>query len=175
MGRQARVGVLGGGVLGLASFGVIHRYDVCRVESRQERMGRSFGQRDPSHPPSLKSSTRAPPCLTPRSFVLLANRGDSRRLDDAVARYMTLSKSKAKTNARVLQSAFGRLTRDYPVEYVYRNVIARQLFLDRHSEHDTCLHELRIKDSIADVVILNGQGDVYEVKSAYGSPAKLST
>lgn len=64
---------------------------------------------------------------------------------------------------------------NYRCEYVYKNAIATKLYLDRHEclQKSLLTNELRIGESRADVVILNGTSTVYEIKSEYDSFDRL--
>lgn len=108
-------------------------------------------------------------------FRPLVTKGDSARLDGAVERYRVASRSRARTNAGVIRSAYRFLVHDYPVEYVLRNVAVQQMFLKPWAKDDVCLQELRVSDSIADSVIISGESTVYEIKSRYDSPARLES
>ena len=51
-------------------------------------------------------------------------------------------------------------------EYVYRSAIAHRILLGKHSLNTaSMLNEFRVRDRVADVVILNGTSTVYEIKS----------
>jgi hypothetical protein len=66
------------------------------------------------------------------------------------------------------------LFKNYRNEYIYKNVIANKLLLNRHSLSTTkMLTEFRVGSSKADVVLLNGASTVYEIKSQYDSFARL--
>ena len=67
------------------------------------------------------------------------------------------------------------LLSNYRCEYVYKNAIATRLYLDRHEclQKSLLTNELRIGESRADVVILNGTSTVYEIKSEYDSFDRL--
>ena len=68
------------------------------------------------------------------------------------------------------------LSSNYRCEYIYKNSIATELYLNRHSLHDSLLtDELRSGNSRADVVILNGTSTVYEIKSALDSFDRLDS
>lgn len=67
---------------------------------------------------------------------------------------------------QVLDIAFDSLSAGYRNEYVYKNLIALQLMLDRHPPGAANLHsELNVYTSKADVVIVNGTSSAYEIKS----------
>ena len=63
--------------------------------------------------------------------------------------------------------AFGILKRiGHRDEYIYRSAIANRILMGTHSLNTaTMLNEFRVRDSVADVVILNGTSTVYEIKS----------
>jgi hypothetical protein len=63
---------------------------------------------------------------------------------------------------------------NYRCEYVYKNALANQILLDRHTpEISTLLTEFRADDCKADVVILNGTSSVYEIKTELDSFDRL--
>jgi hypothetical protein len=66
-----------------------------------------------------------------------------------------------------LEEVFGQLSRsDVRTEYVYKSALVNKLLLGRHSlATTTYLSEFRIGSSKADVVLVNGAGTVYEIKS----------
>lgn len=60
--------------------------------------------------------------------------------------------------------------------YVYKNVLARNRFLGKHSlSTASMLNEFRVGNSRADVVILNGTSTCYEIKSERDSLGRLET
>lgn len=61
-------------------------------------------------------------------------------------------------------------------EYVYRSALTHNLLLGRHSLRTACmLSEFRIGSSKADMIILNGTGTVYEIKSDRDSLTRLKS
>jgi hypothetical protein len=78
------------------------------------------------------------------------------------------------TVGAVLDQGFDILVRDYRNEYVYKNLIARQLMLERHVPGEAVLlSEFRAYESLADLVILNGTSTVYEIKSELDNLSRL--
>jgi len=66
------------------------------------------------------------------------------------------------------------LFKNYRNEYVYKNVIANKILLNKHSLNTTqMLTEFRVGKSKADVVLLNGYSTVYEIKSQFDSFVRL--
>ena len=74
----------------------------------------------------------------------------------------------------VLSSVYDHLLSHYRCEYIYKNVIATNILLGRHSLNtSTLLTEFRVGNSKADVVIINGTSTVYEIKTELDSLDRL--
>lgn len=74
----------------------------------------------------------------------------------------------------VLNLGFDYLVSEYRNEYVYKNLIARQLMLDQHAPGEaSLLSEFRAYESLADLVIVNTTSCVYEIKSELDSLSRL--
>jgi len=74
-----------------------------------------------------------------------------------------------------LDTIYNLLFKNYQNEYIYKNIIADKLLLDRHSVEDSrMLTEFRVGKCRADVVILNGTSTVYEIKSQFDSFTRLN-
>lgn len=66
------------------------------------------------------------------------------------------------------------LLKQYPNEYIYKNLIANKILLGRHSLNTaTMLSEFRVGTNKADCVILNGKSTCYEIKTDYDSLVRL--
>jgi len=64
----------------------------------------------------------------------------------------------------------------YRCEYVYKNNIANQLLIKRHSlRESSLLSEFRVGNSKADIVILNGNSSVYEIKTELDNYDRLQS
>ena len=78
------------------------------------------------------------------------------------------------TLGNLLNGAFEIMRRERPVEYVFKSFLLRRRFFGRHSPRTTsCYLELEVGASRADMVLVNGQPDVFEIKSRYDSTARL--
>lgn len=78
------------------------------------------------------------------------------------------------TLAGLFESLYDFLKKNYRCEYVYKNALANKILLGRHSlATSTLLTELRVENSKADVVILNGTSCVYEIKTELDSLDRL--
>ncbi|WP_426763053.1 sce7726 family protein [Pseudarthrobacter sp. 1G09] len=82
--------------------------------------------------------------------------------------------SSGETIADGLNRLHVTLQKDYRVETVYKNAIARKLLVGRHGLRSaTLLQELRVNNSIVDMVLLNGVCEAFEIKTEFDSPDKL--
>jgi len=73
-----------------------------------------------------------------------------------------------------LDWVYAQIIGSYRSEYAYKNAIAEKILLGRHSLNTSCmLKEFRVENSRADVVILNGTSNAYEIKSEYDSFGRL--
>ncbi len=80
------------------------------------------------------------------------------------------------TNRELLEQIYSKLNKFYRIEYIYKNTITNKILLGRHSLNTTTmLNEFRIEKSIADLVLINGNAVVYEIKTEYDSPSKLKS
>lgn len=78
------------------------------------------------------------------------------------------------TNHEVVEMAYDLMRRGYRSEYFYRNLLTSKVFVGRHrAARSVLLNEFRIGDSVADCVLVNGRGAVYEIKTEFDSPEKL--
>lgn len=79
------------------------------------------------------------------------------------------------TIGEVFETAFSLIRRaGIRNEYVYRSALVHNVLLGRHSLRTaSMLTEFRIGNSKADMIILNGTGTVYEIKSDLDSLARL--
>lgn len=72
--------------------------------------------------------------------------------------------------------AYAKLLKDYRSQYVYKNAIANQLLLRRHSMREAALlTEFNAGVSKADAVLINGTSTVYEIKSEFDSTQRLES
>ncbi len=73
-----------------------------------------------------------------------------------------------------LQIVYNHLCINYRSEYIYKNAIANKILLGQHSLKTTfMLTEFRVADCKADVVLINGTSNVYEIKSELDSMERL--
>ena len=84
--------------------------------------------------------------------------------------------SRESTLREHFEAAFRIMRRDHPGEYVHKTCLLRRLLFGRHSPRTTsCYFELPVGSARADMVLVNGEADVYEVKSRLDDPARLDS
>lgn len=73
------------------------------------------------------------------------------------------------------ENAYKTLSKNYRNEYIYKNIIARNILLGRHSlKSSILLSEYRVGANKADLVLLNGCSTCYEIKTEYDSLIRLT-
>lgn len=78
------------------------------------------------------------------------------------------------TLGRFLQMLYSYLFKNYRCEYIYKNAIANKILLGKHNLNTAfMLTEFRVADCKADIVVLNGTSNVYEIKSEFDSMDRL--
>lgn len=80
----------------------------------------------------------------------------------------------SRSLASLFDTAFEIIRRRYPVEYVYKTCLLKRLLFGKYSPRTTASYlEFPVADARADMVLVNGDATVYEVKSRFDSPARL--
>ncbi|GEK07238.1 hypothetical protein LHA01_24770 [Schleiferilactobacillus harbinensis] len=78
------------------------------------------------------------------------------------------------TNAAVIRRAYEQLGKDYRNEYFYKNTLLNKILLGRHSmKTSAALRELPVAGSILDFLVINGIGQVYEIKTGLDNLERL--
>ena len=84
--------------------------------------------------------------------------------DEIIRRYIPASTD--KTNMELIESIYSLMLNNYRNEYIYKNTLINKLLLKKHSlKTTTALSEFQIAGSIADMIMINGRGIVYEIKT----------
>ena len=84
--------------------------------------------------------------------------------DYVVKRYVNDPES--KTHGEIFSEIYSYLGKQKRNEYYYMNTLLNRIFVGYHSVNTTCaLSQVRIAQHIADFVMINGEGKVYEIKS----------
>ena len=78
------------------------------------------------------------------------------------------------TLSDLLDEAFRLMRRCYPVEYVYKAYLLKRLLFGRHSPRTTaCYFEFSVGEARADMLLVNGDAMLFEIKSRFDDPARL--
>lgn len=85
-----------------------------------------------------------------------------------------LDKSMNKKLFEVYEMAYGILKKEYPNEYIYKNILTNKILLGTHSLNTSfLLTEFRANNSKVDCVIINGTLTVYEIKTKFDTFQRL--
>jgi hypothetical protein len=89
-----------------------------------------------------------------------------------VKRYVADPES--KTNGQIISEIYTHLGKENRNEYYYQNTLLNKLLIGIHSVNSTtALSQVRVEKAIADFVMINGEGRVYEIKSDLDSFGRL--
>ena len=70
------------------------------------------------------------------------------------------------TKAEVFQKTYHHLRKEYRNEYYFKNTLLNKLLINRHRvSTTTALTEVPIGKSVADIIMINGKAQVYEIKT----------
>lgn len=108
---------------------------------------------------------------TLKNFI---NTGKSEVYVNAIRRY--IENPEDKTNSECISELYEYARKNVPIEYYYKNTLLNRLLLNgRHNLKTTvALSELPIGRSIADFVLINGKGVVYEIKTELDNLDRLA-
>jgi hypothetical protein len=94
----------------------------------------------------------------------LLQNGSSEVFDYVVRRY--ISDPSGKTHGELFSEIYAYLGKERRNEYYYLNTLLNKLLVGIHNVNTTtALSQIRIGQHIADFVMINGEGRVYEIKS----------
>lgn len=94
----------------------------------------------------------------------LIKTGSNEIFDYVIERY--IDDPEDKTNGELISQIYSHLGKSYRNEYYYTNTLLNKLITGIHSVNTTtALSQIRVADHIADFVMINGEGRVYEIKS----------
>lgn len=79
------------------------------------------------------------------------------------------------TNGEVIQELYSVLAKEYRNEYYYTNTLLNKLLAGIHNVNTTtALTQFRVADHVADFVLINGEAQVFEIKSDLDNLERLS-
>lgn len=80
------------------------------------------------------------------------------------------------TVGEFLEWLYDNMSSHYRNEYIYKNAIANKILLGKYSLNTSyMLTEFRVENCRADVVVLNGTSNAYEIKSEYDSLDRIQS
>jgi len=80
------------------------------------------------------------------------------------------------TVGQLFEVAFQLVHRHYPVEYVFKTYLLRRLLFGTHSPRTTsCFMEWPVGLAQADMLLVNGEATVFEIKSRFDTPTRLES
>jgi len=99
--------------------------------------------------------------------------GSNEVFDIVVGRY--INDPEHKTHGEIISEIYSYLGKEQRNEYYYMNTLLNKLLVGIHSVNTTtALSQMRIGRHIADFVMINGEGRVYEIKSDLDNFDRLS-
>ena len=102
--------------------------------------------------------------FTKNVLTELLTKGKNEVFDYVVKRYVNDPES--KTHGEIFSEIYSYLGKQKRNEYYYMNTLLNRILVGYHSVNTTCaLSQVRIGQHIADFVMINGEGKVYEIKS----------
>lgn len=79
------------------------------------------------------------------------------------------------TYADAFELVYQILKSEYRCEYVFKNAIAQQLFMEKHDLAESRIYyELRCGGRIADAIVVNGESTLYEIKTGLDKLDRLA-
>lgn len=102
----------------------------------------------------------------------LLHENENRLFNYVVRRY--IKDPEGKSYGTLISEIYAFMNKEYRTEYYYKNTMLNKLLFKNHDYKKTiALTELPIGNSKADFVMINGQGVVYEIKTALDNLERL--
>jgi hypothetical protein len=116
--------------------------------------------------------------LSNTTFRKIIREEDYSYFTDKINRYPDFfSLFQGKNNGYAVKEIYRLLSENYRNEYVYKNTILNSLIQDKKLTKNisVVLNEFKVGKSIADLVFINGENRVFEIKTELDSPERLKT
>lgn len=105
-----------------------------------------------------------------RAFVDVLEFNDYSHFNGLAAKYSFLG---GATYLRLLQKSYSQICKSYRCEYVYKNELIKHLLKRYGTRNTVYFSEFRAGNSIADMVMFNGESKAFEIKTEYDTPRRL--
>lgn len=121
----------------------------------------------------MNNNTSISRVFSKKVFDELLSLGDNVTYNYVVDKY--IDKPHGKTNKEIISEIYSIMGNTYRSEYFYMNTLLNKLLIGIHNVNTaTALSQVRIADHIADFVLINGVGRVYEIKSDLDNLSRLN-
>jgi len=104
-------------------------------------------------------------------FRNIVRKGDLVLFEKQTSKYLNITGN--STNLDIIRMIYKALNKEYRCEYIYKNNLLLHIIKTYGLKKSLTLNELRIGASLADLVMLNGQVKVYEIKTELDNLEKL--
>ena len=111
--------------------------------------------------------------FSPPMFHKIVREGDIYSFEKKIKKHFNTSNKSYKNNADIIKKIYYYLSDDYRCEYIYKNALFLDI-IEKYGLEDTAvLNEFRIGVSKADLIMLNGEIKIYEIKTELDDFSKL--
>ena len=104
------------------------------------------------------------------AFIDVLNYNDYSHFNWLASRYDIL---KCTTYSDLLKKSYSLISKYYRCEYVYKNELLKLLLKKYGTRNSVYFSEFRVGNSIADMVMFNGESKAFEIKTEYDTSRRL--
>lgn len=104
------------------------------------------------------------------AFIDVLNFNDYSHFNWLVSKYDIL---RCATYSDLLKKSYSVISKYYRCEYVYKNELIKLLLKKYGTRNSIYFNEFRVGNSIADMVMFNGESKAFEIKTEYDTPRRL--
>lgn len=104
------------------------------------------------------------------AFIDVLNFNDYSHFNWLVSKYDIL---RCATYSDLLKKSYSVISKCYRCEYVYKNELIKLLLKKYGTRNSVYFNEFRVGNSIADMVMFNGESKAFEIKTEYDTPRRL--
>ena len=105
------------------------------------------------------------------AFIDVLNFNDYSHFNWLVSKYDILIR--CATYSDMLKKSYSVISKYYRCEYVYKNELIKLLLKKYGTRNSVYFNEFRVGNSIADMVMFNGESKAFEIKTEYDTPRRL--
>ena len=104
------------------------------------------------------------------AFIDVLNFNDYSHFNWLVSKYDIL---RCATYSDLLKKSYSVISKYYRCEYVYKTELIKLLLKKYGTRNSVYFNEFRVGNSIADMVMFNGESKAFEIKTEYDTPRRL--